>query len=183
MCKNNGVTSDWFQVQKRVRSRERTIRMSPDTIRYGQSVNSLGCRACYCSWLTDSAVSCFPSSLPPQWATLSQACTTLPPPSPLPAVQLPLLSGWHWLMHTDRWWRCLLTAFHHLVYSEVSVYRYARYFTPRSDPIPILKYRPQFDTNPIIVLPLLLTHPTYTTPRNLAVTLMLTLHYSLTPNP
>jgi len=40
------------------------------------------------------------------------------------------------------------------VYSEVSVYRYARYFTPRSDPIPILKYRPRFDTDPIIVLPL-----------------------------
>ena len=42
------------------------------------------------------------------------------------------------------------------MYSEVSVYRYARYFTPRSDPIPILKYRPRFDTDPIIVLPLVM---------------------------
>ena len=54
--------------------------------------------------------------------------------------------------------RRVMTASPHCLssFSEVSVYRFARYFRPRSDPIPILKYRPRFDTDPIIVLRLVI---------------------------
>ena len=100
----------------------------------------------------DSAVRCFSASLFPQWATLSQACTTLATACRAVAtvVRLTLIN-----IH-----RRVMTASPHCLssFSEVSVYRFARYFRPRYDPIPLLKYRPRFDTDPIFVLPLHQSH-------------------------